>query len=104
MSHKEQIDRKLDYLHRNKVAYKAFPKDDIPTQVFEWGYFFKEGTANCFDLFRSKAKITTYKSLKWHIITLRYLNLDSTELFFKKIIRFISCLLYTSELPTNREV
>ena len=90
MSHKEQIDRNIDYLHRNKVAYKAFPKDDIPTQVFEWGYFFKEGTANCFDLFRSKAKITTYKSLKWHIITLRYLNLDSTELFFKKIIRFIS--------------
>ena len=26
MSHKEQIDRKLDYLHRNKVAYKAFLK------------------------------------------------------------------------------
>jgi hypothetical protein len=27
-------------------------------------------------LFRSKAKITTYKSLKWHLLVLNYLNYD----------------------------
>ena len=29
---------------------------------------------NAYDLFRSKAKITTYKSLKWHLLVLWYLN------------------------------
>ena len=32
------------------------------------------GTHECYELFRSKAKITTYKSLKWHLLVLWYLN------------------------------
>jgi len=36
--------------------------------------FYEDGTHECYQLFRSKAKITTYKSLKWHLLVLWYLN------------------------------
>jgi len=36
--------------------------------------FYEEGTHECYELFRSRAKITTYKSLKWHLLVLWYLN------------------------------
>tara|TARA_R110002020_G_scaffold310184_1_gene525973 strand:+ start:106 stop:636 length:531 start_codon:yes stop_codon:yes gene_type:complete len=36
--------------------------------------FFEHGTYECYHLFTSKAKITTFKSLKWHLLVLWYLN------------------------------
>jgi hypothetical protein len=36
--------------------------------------FYLNGTHECYELFRSSAKITTYKSLKWHLLVLWYLN------------------------------
>tara|TARA_R100001443_G_scaffold86002_1_gene92673 strand:- start:780 stop:1301 length:522 start_codon:yes stop_codon:yes gene_type:complete len=36
--------------------------------------FFEHGTHECYHLFTSKAKITTFKSLKWHLLVLWYLN------------------------------
>ena len=36
--------------------------------------FYLDGTYECYELFRSKAKITTYRSLKWHLLVLWYLN------------------------------
>ena len=36
--------------------------------------FYEDGTHECYELFRSKAKITTFKSLKWHLLVLWYLN------------------------------
>ena len=36
--------------------------------------FYENGTNECYELFRSSAKITTYKSLKWHLLVLWYLN------------------------------
>ena len=36
--------------------------------------FFEQGTYECYHLFSSKAKITTFKSLKWHLLVLWYLN------------------------------
>jgi hypothetical protein len=43
--------------------------------------YYINGTYECYELFRSKAKITTYKSLKWHLLVLWYLNpqLDQDE-------------------------
>jgi hypothetical protein len=38
--------------------------------------FYLNGTHECYELFRSSAKITTYKSLKWHLLVLWYLNPD----------------------------
>jgi hypothetical protein len=38
--------------------------------------FFENGTYEHYCLFNTKAKITTYKSLKWHYLVLYYLNQD----------------------------
>ena len=36
--------------------------------------YYEDGTNEYYSLFRSRAKITTYKSLKWHMLVLWYLN------------------------------
>ena len=62
------------YLTSNNIVYRRDPISDKPTEVYEWGYYYEHGTHQCYTLFRSKAKITTYKSLKWHLLVLWYLN------------------------------
>jgi hypothetical protein len=66
--------RNLEYLHRRKIIYRRSPITDKPTEVYNWGNYYEEGTYECYELFRSKAKITTYRSLKWHLLVLWYLN------------------------------
>ena len=68
------MSRKMQYLHRNNIIYRRYPISDRPTKVYEWGWFYDTGTHECYELFRSKAQITTYKSLKWHLLVLWYLN------------------------------
>jgi hypothetical protein len=52
--------------------------------------YYQEGTFQCYTLFASKAKITTYKSLKWHFLVLMFLNEDETAEFMESIFRFIA--------------
>ena len=66
--------RNLEYLHRRKIVYRRGPITDQPTEVYYWGSYYVDGTYQCYELFRSKAKITTYRSLKWHLLVLWYLN------------------------------
>ena len=80
--------RNLEYLHRNKIIYRRHPISDEPDQVFDWGEFYENGTYECYELFRSKAKITTYKSLKWHLLVLWYLN-DLSDEKFSELALFI---------------
>ena len=80
--------RRLEYLHRNKIIYRRHPILDKPNQVFDWGGFYENGTYECYELFRSKAKITTYKSLKWHLLVLWYLN-DLSDEKFSELALFI---------------
>jgi hypothetical protein len=82
-------DRNLEYLNKKRVIYRRGPINDKPTQQHEWGSFYEEGTTECYELFRSKAKIPTYKSLKWHLYVLWYLNpsLDQNE--FESIVRHV---------------
>ena len=86
MSHK----RNLKYLNDKRIVYRRDPITDKPTQENECYMFYEDGTHECYELFRSKAKITTYKSLKWHLLVLWYLNpqLDQDE--FMKIAEVIS--------------
>ena len=70
MSH----ERNLRYLNNNRIVYRRFPITDKPTQENEMYMFYIEGTYECYELFRSAAKITTYRSLKWHLLVLWYLN------------------------------
>ena len=82
--------RNIEYLHRKRFEYKKEPTTDIPTKKYYWGSYYKEGTHQNYHLFSSNAKITTYKSLSWHILVLRYINVSLDESEFTKIIYFIS--------------
>ena len=70
MSH----ERNLRYLNTNRIVYRRLPITDKPTQETDVYMYYAEGTYQCYELFRSSAKITTYKSLKWHLLVLWYLN------------------------------
>ena len=70
MSH----ERNLKYLNDNRIVYRRMPISDKPDQENECYMFYLDGTYECYELFRSKAKITTYRSLKWHLLVLWYLN------------------------------
>ena len=81
--------RNLEYLHRNRIVYRAYPENDKPTESYWWGNYYEDGTHECYELFKSKAKITTYKSLKWHLLVLLYLNPNIDEKKFKNLSEFI---------------
>ena len=82
-------DRNLEYLNKHRIIYRRDPIEDIPTETFDWGWFFEEGTHECYTLFASKAKITTYKSLKWHLYVLWYLNPSMDQDDFNSLVAFI---------------
>ena len=66
--------RNIDILNRRRIIYRRSPITDKPTEVFKWGNYYEDGTHECYELFRSKAKINTFKSLKWHLLVLWHLN------------------------------
>jgi hypothetical protein len=69
-----QYQRNLDLLNRRRVVYRCEPITDVPDIENDKYMFYEHGTYQCYDLFKSTAKITTYKSLKWHLIVIWYLN------------------------------
>ena len=69
-----QFERNMDVLNRHRLIYIRPPIKDKPTEVYDWGSYYDYGTHEHYALFKSKAKITTYKSLKWHLLVLWYLN------------------------------
>ena len=70
MSH----DRNLEYLNKHRIVYRRVPITDKPdVEATYWDHYI-DGTYECYELFRSKAKINTYKSLKWHLLVIWYLN------------------------------
>ena len=86
MSH----ERNMRYLNQQRIIYRREPITDIPTETYEWGSYYENGTHECYDLFRSRAKITTYKSLKWHMLVLWYLNPDLTQDDFELLCRHLT--------------
>ena len=68
------MDRRFKYLWDNRVVYRRNPTTDIPDEETEYYMFYKDGTHQCYDLFRSKAKITTWRSFYWHMMVLWHLN------------------------------
>ena len=87
MSH---IERNLKFLNDRRIVYRRKPITDIPTTENEVYMFYENGTYECYELFRSKAKITTYKSLKWHLLTLWYLNPQLDQDDFMQIAEIIA--------------
>jgi len=86
MSH----ERNLTYLNNKRLIYRRHPvsdKPDIDTKEF---MYFENGTHQCYELFRSTAKITTYKSLKWHLLVLWYLNPSMDQTLFNAVAEYIT--------------
>jgi len=81
--------RKLTYLNNNQIIYRRFPIKDKPDIDNEVYMFYLNGTYECYELFRSSAKITTYKSLKWHLLVLWYLNPDLDQDQFMRLAEVI---------------
>ena len=69
--------RNIQWLNEHKVIYRQMPINDVATIETEKYMFFENGTYEHYCLFNTKAKITTYKSLKWHFLVLYYLNQDN---------------------------
>jgi hypothetical protein len=86
MSH----NRNIEYLNKNRIIYRRSPVNDKPSESFDWGDYYENGTNECYELFRSKAKINTYKSLKWHLLVIWYLNPQLNQDKFEYISKFIS--------------
>ena len=70
-------ERNIKQLNMWRVIYRRNPVNDIPTIETDKYKYYKDGTYECYHLFNTKAKITTYKSLKWHMLVLYYLNMDN---------------------------
>ena len=87
MSH----ERNMKWLNDRRIIYRRDPITDKPTESTNQYDYYAEGTYQCYSLFRSKAKITTYKSLKWHMLVLYYLNMDNIiNSDFVTVARFIA--------------
>ena len=86
MSHK----RNLEYLNKHRIVYRRMPISDKPTNENECYMFYEDGTYECYELFRSKAKINTYKSLKWHLLVIWYLNPQLDQDRFEDIANVIA--------------
>ena len=87
MSH----ERNLKWLNDRRVIYRRDPITDTPSIETDQYKYYENGTYQCYHLFNSKAKITTYKSLKWHMLVLYYLNMDNIiNSDFVTLARFIA--------------
>ena len=86
MSH----ERNLKYFNTNRIVYRCLPYSDKPDVENDDYMYYENGTHQCYELFRSKAKITTYKSLKWHLLVLWYLNPQLDPDDFNKIASIIT--------------
>ena len=84
MSHRD-----LRYLNDNRIIYRRY-SSDIPTKQYRWGWHYAEGTYGYYAMFNSKAKINTIRSLKWHLLTLWYLNPELDKNNFTKLANYIT--------------
>ncbi len=83
MSHRD-----LRYLNNNRIIYRRY-SSDIPTSSHSWGWYYAEGTHGYYALFNNKAKINTIRSLKWHLLTLWYLNPELDKTKFTQLAEYI---------------
>jgi len=82
--------RNLEYLNKHRIVYRRMPITDKPdVEATYWDHYI-DGTYECYELFRSKAKINTYKSLKWHLLVIWYLNPQLNQDKFEDIANVIA--------------
>ena len=72
-------ERNINWLIERRIIFRRDPINDKPTIETHQYKYYEDGTYECYHLFNSKSKITTYKSLKWHFFVLYYLNIDGVD-------------------------
>lgn len=84
------MSRRLEYFTKHRIIFRRDPITDVPTEQYEWGDYYADGTHECYSLFQSKAKINSNKSFAWHALVLKYLNpmLELNEL--KNLFNYIA--------------
>jgi hypothetical protein len=82
--------RRLDYFVKNRIVYRQDPINDIPTEKYEWGDYYENGTYECYSLFQTRAKINSNKSFAWHIMVLYYLNPQLEYNDLKNLCKYMS--------------
>ena len=84
-------DRRIKWLNNRRVIYRRDPINDKPTIQAKQYKYYENGTYECYTLFAGRAKITTYRSLKWHMLVLYYLNQDEiADLDIIYMLKFIA--------------
>ena len=84
-------ERNIQWLNDRRVNYRRDPITDVPDIDNERYMYFANGTHEYYRLFYTPSKITTYKSLKWHMLVLYYLNIDNIiNSDFVTLARFIA--------------
>ena len=81
--------RAMKYLNDKRIIYRRY-SSDVPTATYDWGWYYSEGTYGYYSLFNTKAKINTYRSLKWHLLVLWYLNPDMDKTQFSELANVIT--------------
>ena len=81
--------RAIKYLNNKRIIYRRYSSDK-PTTNYDWGWYYAEGTYGYYSLFNTKAKINTYRSLKWHLLVLWYLNPDMDKTQFSELASVIT--------------
>ena len=79
----------MKYLNDNRIIYRKYSEDQ-PTQEYKWGWYYADGTHGYYSLFNSPAKITTIRSLKWHLLTLWWLNPSMDKTKFDELAKVIT--------------
>ena len=82
--------RNIKWLNDRRIIYRRDPINDKPTIETKQYKYYKNGTYECYTLFNSKAKITTYRSLKWHMLVLYYLNEDNSGFVANYVFKYIA--------------
>ena len=81
--------RAIKYLNDNRIVYRKYSEDQ-PTKEFDWGWYYADGTHGYYSLFNSDARINTIRSLKWHLLTLWWLNPSIDKTKFDKLAMVIT--------------
>lgn len=83
------MSRNIKYLNDNRIIYRKYSEDQY-TQEFEWGWYYADGTHGYYSLFNTPAKINTIRSLKWHLLTLWWLNPSMNKTKFIQLAKVIT--------------
>ena len=82
--------RNMKWLNDKQIIYRKDPINDKPSLSTKEYDYYENGTHEYYRLFYTPSKITTYRSLKWHLLVLYYLNEDMTWQFLEHVFRFIA--------------